>query len=238
MSRSRRLSSASPLCSLVKRCPDNSICVQHKLSSVLLVSLLSHGSVLFVQKLKRNNLFLWFDLYLQSFMFTTSLTCQLIFMKMCWFHPSWLCLICSMRQGPNYWIQILSWLKIITASTIFTSTGPLLENISWASHSFKKRKMKWDLLLPSSNHFYSVSFNELYLIYQCLIFVTKFRVDELCFLTLRYGATQNLPEDRINKSQPLSENILLKNWKFRSLSRLSEYFSTDVCGINVDGVVQ
>ena len=33
---------------------------------------------------------------------------------------------------------------------------------------------------------------------------------ELCFLTLRYQATQNLPEDRINKSQSLSENILLK----------------------------
>ena len=45
------------------------------------------------------------------------------------------CLICSMCQGPNYGIQILSWLKIITALTIFTSTGPLPENISWASHS-------------------------------------------------------------------------------------------------------
>ena len=125
----------------------------------MLVSLLSHGSVLFVQKLKRDNLFLWFDLYLESFMFTTtSQRCQLIFMKILWFHPSWLCLICSMRQGPNYWIQILSWLKIITALTIFTSTGPLPEYISWASHLFKKRELKWDLLLPPRNNFSLYSF--------------------------------------------------------------------------------
>ena len=171
MSRARRLSSASPPCPLVKRCPDNSICAQHKLSSVMLVSLLSHGSVLFVQKLKRDNLFLWFDLYLESFMFTTSQRCQLIFIKMFWFHPSWLCLICSMRQGPNYWIQILSWLKIITALTIFTSTGPLPENISWASHLFEKRELKWYLLLPPRNHFCTVTSIGFELLYQFFLFL-------------------------------------------------------------------
>ena len=183
MSRARRLSSASPPCPLVKWCPDNSICVQHKLSSVMLVSLLSHGSVLFVQKLKRDNLFLWFDLYLESFMFITSQRCQLIFMKMFWFHPSWLCLICSMRQGPNYWIQILSWLKIITALTIFTSTGPLLENISWASHLFKRRELKWYLLLPPRNHFCTVTLIGFELPYQFFMLVTEFGVSELWIVT-------------------------------------------------------
>ena len=95
------------------------------------------------------------------------------------------CLICSMCQGPNYGIQILSWLKIITVLTIFihqlVHSWRILEHLIL----FKKRKLKWDLLLPSSNHSYTVSFIGLYLLYQCLIFVTKFGVGELWNVTFR-----------------------------------------------------
>ena len=108
------------------------------------------------------------------------------------------CLICSMCQGPNYGIQILSWLKIITALTIFTSTGPLPENISWASHSFLKEKI--EIRSPTA---FKLSF--LYSFFHWIVppISVSYFCDQISNLELvsyelwllNVWATQNLPEN-------------------------------------------